>query len=271
MIYRGYRWLAALAWLALAGCVPQLPQNDVIPIDEIPTFDASAIISSKNGIIATDISRVPGTLCVPATSGLCDSSGFIPGQYLSAGSTITMAATTSTQPNFDSLLDNRYTGTANVPFLAGSGSDETYDEVKATTVATATIADGAPNSGFPGVAAIRTALQNAGLDPNVPVVYWISAANTISVSRDTYTKVNSTAQVTGTGFGANGNTYNYGGIIQESVWIGIFAHKIDLTAPNAAKPPTSRNAALPPVVTGPILNLDATGNWAKSGGPIRRR
>lgn len=271
MSYRGYRWLAACWWLALTGCVSQLPQNDVIPIDAIPTFDASAIVSSKNGIIATDISRVPGTLCVPAASGLCDSSGFIPGQYLSAGATVTMAATTSTQPNFDSLLDNRYTGAANVPFLAGSGSDETFDEVKATTVATATIADDVPNSGFPGVPAIKAALRNAGLDPNARVVYWISGANTISVSRNTYTKVNSTAQVTGTGFGANGSTFNYGGIIQESVWIGIFAHKIDLTAPNVATAPGSTTSVLPPVVTGPILNLDVTGNWAKPGDATRRK
>ena len=76
--------------------------------------------------------------------------------------------------------------------------------------------------GFPGITVIRTALQNAGLNPNVASVYWISAASTISVSRNTYTKVSSSAQVTGTGFGANGGTYNYGGIIQESVWIGIF-------------------------------------------------
>ncbi len=263
MTYRAYRWIAALAWVTLTGCVSQLPQNDVIPIDSIPTFDASAIISSKNGIIASDISRVPGTVCVPAASGLCDSSGFLPGQYLSAGATVSVAATTSTQPNFDSLLDNSYSGTANVPFLAASGSADTYDQVQATTVATATIADGAPNSGFPGVAAIRTALQNAGLNANAPFVYWISAANTISVSRDTYTKVNSTAQVTGTGFGANGSTYNYGGIVQESVWIGIFAHKIDLTAPASAKARRAGRDALPPLICKPILNLDATGNWAR--------
>jgi hypothetical protein len=269
MSYRGCRWIAALSFVTLAGCVPQLPQNDVIPIDSIPTFDASAIVSSKNGIIASDISRVPGTICVPAASGLCDSSGFVPGQYLSDGATVGVTATTSTQPNFDSLLDNRYTGTADVPFLSGSGSDESYDEVKATTVATARIADGASNAGFPGVAAIRTALLNAGLDPNVASVYWISAASTISVARNTYTKVTSTAQVTGTGFGANGGTYNYGGIIQESVWIGIFAHKIDLAAPTAKL--AGNGASLPPVVNGPILKLDPTGNLARPISEIQRK
>ena len=261
MILRGYIWIAALC--ALGDCAAQLPQNDVVPIDAIPTFDASAIISSKNGIIATDISRVPGTLCVPAASGLCDSSGFLPGQYLSAGAMVNVAATTSTQPNFDSLLDNQYNGNGNVPFLSASASDETYDEVKATTVATATIAGGTSNGGFPGVPAIQAALKNAGLSPSTPVVYWISAANTISVSRNTYTKVNSTAQVTGTGFGANGGTYNYGGIIQESVWIGIFAHKIDLTVPTGAATPNARFKTLPPVVGKPILNLDPTGNWKR--------
>ena len=72
MSYPRCRWIAALSFVALSGCVPQLPQNDVIPIDSIPTFDASAIVSSKNGIIASDISRVPGTICVPAASGLCE-------------------------------------------------------------------------------------------------------------------------------------------------------------------------------------------------------
>jgi hypothetical protein len=231
-------------------------------MNSIPTFEASSIISSKNGIIATDISRVPGTLCVPAASGLCDSSGFISGQYLSAGAKVSVAATTTTQPNYQSLLDNSYTGSMNVPFVSPSGSDETYDDVKATIVATATIDDSAPNAGFPGVAAVKAALLNAGINANVPAVYWISAANTISVSRDTYTKVTSSAQVTGTGFGANGSTYNYGGITQESVWIGIFAHKIDLTAP-AAQPKNSRHATLPPVVAHPILDLDPTGNWVR--------
>jgi hypothetical protein len=258
MTPRDYLCLAAL--FALAGCVSQLPQNDVIPINAIPTFDSSAIISSKNGIIAADISKVPGTLCVPAASGLCDSSGFLPGQYLSSGATVTVAATTSTQPNFDSLLTNQYSGGGSVPFLSASASDETYDEVKATTVATATIAENASNGGFPGVPAIQAALKNAGLNANTPVVYWISAANTISVSRNTYTKVNSTAQVSGTGFGANGGTYNYGGIIQESVWIGIFAHKIDLTA---SATPNARFKALSPVVAKPMLNVDRTGNWRK--------
>ena len=53
MRFHAYKSIVAL--LALAGCVPQLPQNYVIPIDAIPTFDASAIVSSKNGIIASDI------------------------------------------------------------------------------------------------------------------------------------------------------------------------------------------------------------------------
>jgi hypothetical protein len=267
MHFRNFPNTILLSAFVLAGCVNQLPQNTVIPINQIPNFDASSIISSKNGIIAADISKVPGTLCVPAASGLCDANGILPGQYLSAGAKVTVAAATSTQPNYDSLLDNKYAVAANVPFVSASGSDEAYDEIKATTVGTATIADGAPNAGFPGIEAINTALKNAGANPNVASVYWISAANTISVSRNTYTKVTSTAQVSGTGFGANGSTYNYGGIQQESVWIGIFAHKIDLVAaaPTPALPghPIKHFNGLSPMVTQQILNLDSKGNWAK--------
>jgi hypothetical protein len=219
--------LAAISEVLLSGCA-QLPQNVVVPINSIPTFDSSSIVSSSNGILAADIAKIPGTICWPDDQGLCDSKTFLAGQYFSTGSKVNVTAPTTVQPSYDSLLDNMYSASGNVPFLSASGSLTEYDEIKATTVGTATFDNSSPNAGFPGLSAIQAALTSAGAPPSLQYVYWISAANTIAVSRDTYTKVNSTAQVTGTAFGANGMTYNDGSISQETVWIGLFAHKIYL-------------------------------------------
>jgi hypothetical protein len=266
------RILFALPSLVLVGCA-QLPQNTAIPINKAPNFDSSAIISSKNGIIAADITKVPGRLCVPAAAtGLCDANGFVPGQYLTKDAKINVAATTNTQPMYHSLINNKYTMSLDTPFVSPSGSDETYDDVKVTIVATATVADGTQNAGYPGISAIRKALQNAGMNKNVTYVYWISAANTILVSNTSYTKVSSATKVTGTGFGASGSTYNYAGTEQETVWIGILAHKIDITetAPvnkgkGIVKSLNLPFKGLPPAEHQRIFNIKSNGNFADTG------
>lgn len=212
----------------LTACA-QLPQVSAVPIDKIPDFDAGSIISSKNGIIASDIAKIPGTICVPNDKGLCDADGLLAGQYLVDKATVSVKPVASTQPMYHALLDNRYNVSANIPFLSATVNDETYNELKATTVSTATIDSGAPDGGFPGLDKVKAALKSAGARPGVTFVFWISAANTISVTSSVYTKVDSTAQVSGTGFGANGKTYNYGGVEQESTWIGIVGHRVYLS------------------------------------------
>jgi hypothetical protein len=222
-------WKLALLALPLAGCVHQLPAT-ALRVDAVPNFDASSIISSKNGIIAIDIAKVPGTVCVPDAAGLCDADGFLPAPVTAAGSKVIVTATTNTQPSYDSLVDNKYNSDATVPFVSATGSSDRFNEIKATTVATATFSNDSPSSGYPGIEAIKAAMAAAGHDPAVvPFVYWLSAGNTIAVSTDTFTKVSSDEHVTGTGIGANGSTYNNASATQEAVWIGVFAHKIGLS------------------------------------------
>ncbi len=244
-----------LVLIFLSGC-SQLPKVEAPPINAMPSFDASAIISSKNGLLASDLARVPGRLCVPdKSSGLCSADGILAGQYIAPGARVVVSPPTSTQPMYHSLLDNRYSAGANVPFLGASASEQVYDEVRATTVATALITGETTNAGFPVVESIKTALKNAGADPNVNFVYWLEAANVISVTRSSYQKVTSTAQVTGTAFGANGATYNYNGGELESSWIGVVARKIILKG--AA--PLAPNQTLPAAERTQFFNVDSQG------------
>jgi hypothetical protein len=214
---------------ALVGACNQLPPTSAFSINAVPVFDASSIVSSKNGLLAVDISKIPGAVCVPDSQDKCTSDGFLPAPSRSAGSTITVTAATDTTPKYHSLIDNRYNVTAAVPFVNATVSDNIYNEVTATILATATFSDNSPNSGYPSIDQIRTALQQVGRPATQGYVYWLSAANVISVAVKQFTKVESAANVTVTGVGINGSTYNSATQDGQSVWIGVFAHRIDLT------------------------------------------
>ena len=247
------------------GCKHQLPQTQ-FPINQVPkVFDEASIISSVNGIIAMDISKIPGTVCIPNPKNLCTAGGLIAGQYLSEGAKIDIKPTTTQQPTYHALINDKYSVTLNVPFVTPTLSDEYYDEIRATTVATAVIAEGAPNAGFPGIQAIKNALLTARGISDVPVVYWISAANVISVSKTTFQKVSSSVAVSYSGFGANGSTYNNRNEDSETIWIGVFAHRIDLKGEPSPIPVQKSFLMnlnlnkLPPLHKSQIFDLDANG------------
>lgn len=231
------RFIMALVSASLIGACAQLPTTNAIGINTKPVFELSSIVSSKNGLIAVDLTKIPGAVCVPDNQGKCDSDGFLPAPVRSSGSTIAIVASTDTTPKYHALIDNKYSGGGSVPFLTASGSSDVYDEVTATILATATFSDSSPNAGYPSIEQIRSALQQVGR-ANVPYVYWLSSANVISVTKKQFRKVESTANVTVTGIGINGSTYNSSARDDQTVWIGIFAHRIDLNPPSAPQAPT---------------------------------
>lgn len=248
----------ALGVAILVGACAQLPATSAIGINTRPVFESSAIVSSKNGLLAVDLTKVPGAVCIPDNQGKCDSDGFLPAPVRSNGSTIAITASTDTTPKYHALVDNKYSVGGSVPFLTASGSSDVYDEVTATILATATFSDSSPNSGYPSIDQIRSALHQVGRT-NVPYVYWLSAANVISVTKKQFRKVESAANVTVTGIGINGSTYNSSTRDDQTVWIGIFAHRIELipsSAPQALmagglRSPSGGEARRP----GPVLQV----------------
>lgn len=243
----------SLAALMLGAC-NQLPPT-TIGMNIPPPFEASSLVSSKNGIVAVDLARLPGAVCVPSAEGKCTSDNFLPSPVRTANSTVTITPTTDITPKYRSLIDNKYAATATVPFLSASLNVEQYNEVTASILATATFGQNSPGDGYPGIQAIRAALAQAGHSTTQGHVYWLSSANVIGVLTNRYRKVSSAANVTVTGVGINGSTYNGNEQEMQQIWIGIFAHRIDLAggppAPLAVQAPADLGGKqlknLPPI------------------------
>jgi hypothetical protein len=263
--------LSTPALVFLTAC--QLPQRDDVKLDAIPTLDTSTIISSDNGLLSDGISKVPGSICLPDANGKCNPNNMIPSQCLLPNATVEVKPITNPQPAYHSLIDNKYGANASIPFVAPTVSSEYLDEIKAVISGTAQIKSADVNNGYPGIDGLKTCILTAYGPGDYKSVYWISAANIIAVTRSNYKQVSSSLNVSGTGFGANGSTYNHNGDDQENVWIGIYPHPIpvgSITAP--AKPadqpgkvvsstdtttvvqPKSPPGPLPPAVNQPIVN-----------------
>src|SRR5260370_26091007 len=87
-------------------------------------------------------------------------------------------------------------------------SSEYLNEIKAMISGEAQINSKDQSNGYPGIDGIKTCISKAYGGGDYGSVYWISAENIIAVTKTNYVKVSSSAAVTGTGFGANGSTYN---------------------------------------------------------------
>lgn len=221
--------------LCLAAC--QLPnRTDGLQLNDVPNLDPT-LIPSNNGLLSTGITTVPGSYCFAGADGKCDPSKLSPAQCLLSGAIVEVAPKTNPTPSYDSLIDNKYAGGGNVPFVAATASGELYDEVKATIAGTALITPGSPNNGYPGIDGLRACILHNNGPGNYGTVYWISAANILDVTVQHFTQVSSTESVTATGFGLNGSTYNHQGVTDEKIWIGLQASPINVGAVGAAPPP----------------------------------
>jgi hypothetical protein len=251
-----------LVAVLLGACTQLSPTT--IGMNIPPPFEASSLVSSKNGIVAVDLARLPGAVCIPDGEGKCTSDNFLPSPVRTANSTVTITPTTDITPKYRSLIDNKYAATATVPFLSGSLNVEQYNEVTASILATATFGQNSPGDGYPGIGAIRTALAQAGHQTTQGHVYWLSSANVIGVLTNKFRKVNSAANVTVTGVGINGSTYNGTEQEMQQIWIGIFAHRIELAGgppvPIALQAPADLGGKqlknLPPIASNaPIMSV----------------
>lgn len=219
-------FFGATIGLVLSGCATQLPpRQDGISLNTVPNLDPT-LIPSNNGLLSAGINTVPGSYCFAGADGKCDPAKLSPAQCLISGATVEVAPKTNPTPSYDSLIDNKYSATGNVPFVNATASAEYYDEIKATVAGTAQFSPNSANNGYPGVDGLKACiLRNEG-PGNYGIVYWISAANIFDVTLQHFKQVSSTEGVTATAFGLNGSTYNHNGQTEEKIWIGIQASPV---------------------------------------------
>ena len=218
----------AAAALLLSACGTQLPaRDDGIQINAVPNLDPT-LIPSNNGLLSAGINTVPGSYCFAGADGKCDPAKLSPAQCVISGATVEVTPKTNPSPSYAALVNNKYSATANVPFVNATASAEYYDEIKATVAGTAQFSSTSPNNGYPGIEGLKACILHNEGPGTYGVVYWISAANIVDVTLQHYKHVTSTAQVTATAFGLNGATYNHTGQTEEKIWIGIQASPITI-------------------------------------------
>lgn len=210
------------------GC-QQLPNREGIGINVVPSLDTGTIISSANGLLSEGISKVPGSICRadPAT-GKCDLNGLAPSQCIMQDSKIEVKPIANPSPSYHSLIDSNYTSSINVPFISPTSSSQVIEEVKASISGTASIRSISTDSGYPGIDGIKACLLHMYGPGEYGTVYWISSANIISVTKTSFRKVNNAMDVVGTGFGAKGMTFNSNGTNEDSIWVGILPHRVNV-------------------------------------------
>ncbi len=270
---------AALAALALSGC--QLPERlPMPPIDQAPNLDVKSFIPANNGVFTGGLGSIPGAICIPNAHELCDAEHIYPVQYLKNGAKVTVVAGADAAPIYDGLIDSKYTFSASTPFLSPSANAEQLEEIKAYRTEKATITPGPDDggaNGFPGAASVLSSLQK---ERNITlkagsVIYWIMAAQLISVTEDDYAQVPDMYEVIGVGFGGADATYNASHPTKQSVWLGIQAVKIEIvlgTVPGVAdkqgRPVTELMAGAPTPLQTQIFDIDETGKL-RSGTTVK--
>lgn len=221
--------------MASVTACTQLPARNDIALNQVPVFQAGTIIDSNNGLLSDGISKVPGTICIAGDDGKCDPKHLTPRQCLINGATVEVKPTINPTPAYHSLIDNKYTGTTSVPFVSPSVNGEELEEIKATVAGTAQISNATQNSGYPGISGIKACLLDIYGPGNYQKIYWIQAANIIAVTKSRFRQVSSALDVSATGFGMHGTTYNHDGFDEEKVWIGLQAAEIPVGVIAAAE------------------------------------
>ena len=237
------RIVTLVAGACVLGACNQMP-NTTYPVNSIPPFNSATIISSKAGLLAVDIAKIPGAICIPVVrdgKDRCEAEGFLPAPLRANGATIEVVTSTNTTPQYHSLINKQYNAGANVPFVSATVSDDVLDEVTATILATAKFSDQSPGYGYPGDGAVA---QRVGNRESLGYVYWIASANIISVNVRQYAKVSSVANVTVTGVGLNGKTYNGSERDSQEIWIGVDARRVPV--PSAGVPLGAAATVAPP-------------------------
>lgn len=225
-MYKNYLLLIPLIFLS--AC--QLPNRGDVSADIPLNFNDSTIIGSNNGLLSDGLSKVPGTICIAdRDTGKCNPEKLVPSQCLVQGTTVEIKPVTDPLPKYHSLITTKYNTNATVPFIVAPTSTEYVDEVKASISATASIKSIGTdfNNGYPGIDGIKACLYKAYGPGEYKKVIWIQAANVIAVTKSRFSKVSNGMEVTGTGFGFGGSTYNSNSVAMQTIWIGISGNAID--------------------------------------------
>lgn len=234
---------AAIISVSILSACSQLPsREDGIALNQIPDKLDATLIPSDNGLLSTGLAFVPGSYCIAVKNGKCDLRNLSPAPCTAANSSVEIAPKTNPTPSYYSLIDNKYSAAANVPFLSATASAEFFDEVKASVAATALFSASSPNAGYPGFEGLKKCIFNQHGAGDYGVVYWIAKANVLDVTRQRFKKVQSASGVTSTAFGLNGTTYNHFGVTEEQIWIGIQAAEIKIgqVEPTSGEKSTSK-------------------------------
>lgn len=220
-----------MAALFLTGCAAQLPNTSLTLQPQIDTnnfFDDRGVISSRNGLLAENLTGIIGAICVPDSEHKCDNS-LTASQCLAQTSKVTLKSVVDKTPKRHFLVNSKteIKGNANVFNLNTSN-----DQLKEVTVSVLAVAQASDSTngkgGFPGKDEIAKCLAEEQDIKGVDKVLWIKAANIISVTSQAYQVVANSAGVTLTGLGFEGKTYNKTGEEITDLLIGIDAREITL-------------------------------------------
>ena len=211
-----------LSVIVLSACNPQLKNRSGIAIDE--SFNSDYLVNSRNSILSQDISKTPGRICQLDKDGFCQN--FTPTQCLVDDTLVEVKPELNPTSMYHSLITNNYKGDVKVPFISAASSKDSLAEVRVSVSGTALIKSKDASNGFPGYAGIKSCLLHDYGAGDFGTVYWISAANIITVSSQVYTKVDGSLGVSGQGFGFGGSTYSSDQEARQKVYIGLMSHPI---------------------------------------------
>lgn len=220
--------------MLLSGCVSP-PDTSMLVKGKIEPSSLSSdqnVISSKNGLLANNLSGIIGMACLPDNDGKCNTER----PDLTASPCLTNTAKVALKLNADPspirhfLMNNQTQVSGNAASLINlSISSNEVKEVTVSIVATAIAQDPSDmNDGFPGRVKLAECLSDKIELANVSHVYWIKSANVISVKTVSYKEVANTAGLTFSGFGLGGKVYNRVGEETTDFLIGLDIKNIDL-------------------------------------------
>ena len=231
------RSFVVLALIVLTGC--QIPNRSGIEPDRPVQLDGT-YISYNSELLGNNLLNYVGAVCVPGSDGKCGQRSWAAGRYLGGQqSPVVTPAQPNSSPSYRSIITANYQVAGNFPFIKPAGSSNSVNEVEMRTIATASAKD--PETAFPGVDTLRRLLRANGV--YAERVYWVQSASLIGMFTKAYSKVGSSLDVTGSGFGFNGTTFNEAGTSELQVLMGLDIREIDLR--NIQSP------AVPPVVAEP--------------------
>lgn len=198
--------------ISVSSCVSQqLPDSSLVVLDNIQAGTLSSgygsIIDSNGGLLARNLTSILGTICIPDEKGNCDVKSLLVRQCLAPNSKVEVVPDFNITPK-DEFLINKNTKIEGKVLSTGVNiENDEYLDVKISVIAIARIANDELN-GFPGKYVIKKCVSEQTEQPHISKVYWVNAANIIIKTTDRYKKVSSVGDITLTGIGVSGNTYN---------------------------------------------------------------